>query len=323
MGTLDLKDKKILYELDLNSRRPYKEIAKKVGVSKDSVIYRINKLQESGIIKKFHTIIDVGKLGLSSFRLYLKLQNTTPEKEKEIIKFLKNQKEITWIVSIEGEFDIGMWILAKSTKEVKTLWKEILTKYRDFIEKRQLTIFTKVSYFPRAYILDKRKNNEEFTFITEPEKTKLDDIDINLLKLLAPNARISILEISDNLKVTPKTIAARIKQLENKKVILGYRTMLDLEKLEYQYFKIHFNLYNLSKEKEEKFKNFLKQHPNIIYDNEVLGGDDIEIEAQMKTLQDLRNFLEEVKKQFSTIIKNHKYMLFYKEHKYLFFPTTE
>src|SRR3989338_9273021 len=102
MYDLDLKDRKILYELDIKSRQTYNEIGKKVGLSKDSVIYRINNLQKAGIIKQFHTVIDVGKLGFISFRLYLKLQNATPEKEVEIIEFLKHRKIVTWIVSIDG-----------------------------------------------------------------------------------------------------------------------------------------------------------------------------------------------------------------------------
>jgi len=42
---LDLKDKKILYELDINSRQPNSEIAKKVGLSKQIVGLRIKKLE--------------------------------------------------------------------------------------------------------------------------------------------------------------------------------------------------------------------------------------------------------------------------------------
>ena len=96
--------------------------------------------------------------------------------------------------------------------------------------------------------------------------------------------------------------------------------MFDLEKLGYQYFKIHFNLHNLTEEKEKRFRSYLRHFPNVTYDNEVLGGDDIEIEIQIKTIQDLRNFLDKIKKQFADILRNYKYMLFYKEHKYLFFP---
>ncbi|MBT4242273.1 Lrp/AsnC family transcriptional regulator [archaeon] len=321
MHKLDLKDKKILYELDTNSRQSSHEIAKKTGLSKDSVIYRINKLQENGIIEQFHTVMDVGKLGFISFRLYLKFQNTTPKKEKEIIEFLKKQKIITWIVSIEGDYDLGMWILTKSIKEMNELWKTLLKKYVNYIEKRWLTIFTKVSYFPRAYFIDKKHNDKEYIFITEPEEIKIDKVDLEILKILAYNSRVNIIDISEKLKITPKTISTRIKHLEKKKIIIGYRTKFDLEKLGYQYFKVHFNLHNLKEKKENEFKSYLKQNPNIIYDNEVLGGDDLEIEVQVKSLKELREIIKEMKNKFSEIIKNYRYMLFYKEHKFLFFPS--
>lgn len=320
---LDLKDKKILYELDIDSRQSYKQIAKRVGLNKDTVIYRINKLQESGIIKQFHTVIDVGKLGFISFRLYLKFQNTSPEKENEIINYLKKQAQITWLVSIDGEYDLGMWVLVKSVKEMDELWISLLNKYLDYIDKRRLTIFTKVSYFPRAYILEKEKNAEEFVFITYPEEIRIDKTDLEILKLMAPNSRISILEISQKTKITPKTAASRIKQLEKNKIIVGYRVMFDLEKLGYQYFKVHINLHNKNQEKENQLRAFIKSSPNIIYDNRVLGGDDIEIEIQAKNIQELRTLLDKIKKQFSEIIKNCKYMIFYKEHKFLFFPVIQ
>ena len=99
---LDIKDKKLLYELDLNSRQSFNQLAKKLKISTNSVIYRIKNLQKDGIIKEFPTIIDIGKLGFIGFRLYLKLQGITPKKEEEIINFLKNKEIVSWIVSIEG-----------------------------------------------------------------------------------------------------------------------------------------------------------------------------------------------------------------------------
>lgn len=320
MIKLDLKDRKILYELDTNSRQSFNEIAKKVELSKDSIIYRIKKLQEEGIIKQFHTVINVGKLGFISFRLYLKLQNATPQKEMEIIDFLKKQKIVTWLVSIDGEYDLGMAISVRTIKEMNELWKEIIRKYVNFIDEKWLTIFTQVSYFPRAYLLEKKHNVNEYIFITEPEESNLDEKDLELLKLLGSDARVSVLELSQKLKLTPKTITSRTKELERKKIIVGYKTMFDMEKLGYQYFKLHINLQNTTEEKIKLFRGYVKSHPNIIYDNEVLGGDDLEIEIQAKTLQHFREIVEEIKKQFSDIIKNSKHMLFYKEHKYLFFP---
>ena len=47
---LDLKDRKILYELDMNSRKSNTEIAKKVGLSKQVVGFRIKKLIDEKIV---------------------------------------------------------------------------------------------------------------------------------------------------------------------------------------------------------------------------------------------------------------------------------
>ncbi len=323
MLKLDLKDRKLLYELDLNSRQSAHQLAKKIGLSKDAIIYRMKKLQEAGIIKQFHTVIDVGKLNFISFRLYLKLHNTTPEKEAEIIEYLKAKSVVAWLVSIDGEYDLGLWILTKTITEMNLFWKELLQKYRDNIEQRQLTIFTKVSYFPRTYLLDKKQNDLEYVFISEPHPADLDETDVAILQLLAPQARLPVTEIAQKLKLTAKTVAARIRLLEKKKVIVGYRTVFDLEKLGYLYYKVHFNLHNASLQKERQFRQYIKQHPNIVYDNEVLGSDDVEIELQVPSPREFRTICNEIKQEFADIISGYKYMLFYQEHKFVFFPTVQ
>ncbi len=320
MVKLDLRDKKILYELDTNSRQSFREIGYKVMLSKDSVAYRINKLQRIGIIKQFQTVVDVSKLGFISFRLYLKLQNVTPRKEQEIINWLKNQEIVTWLVSIDGDYDLGMWILAKSPREANKLWKELHERYVNYIDHHSLTIFTKIVYFPRAYILGKEKNLKQFIFVSGSKKIKLDAVDMKILRLLVPNSRVMVSEIAEKLKMTPKTISYRIRKLERKGVILGYRMMFDLEKLGYQYFKVHFSLHNITKEKEKEVRHYIRRQPNIIYDNEVLGGDDIEIDVQVKNLPEFRKVIQDIKKKFAGIIKDYKQMIFYQEHKYVFLP---
>ncbi len=58
---LDEKDKKIIEILKENSRTPYNEIAKKIGISDVGVKKRIDKLIENGFIKKFTVEVDMKK----------------------------------------------------------------------------------------------------------------------------------------------------------------------------------------------------------------------------------------------------------------------
>jgi Lrp/AsnC family leucine-responsive transcriptional regulator len=318
---LDIKDRKLLYELDLNSRRTLKELGKKVGLTKNSVMYRIENLKKQGTIKNFHTILNVGKLGYISFRLYLELQGVTKEKEKEIIEYLVSQKIITWIVSVEGEYDLALLLLVKEVKELTIFWNKLLEKYLNYMGKRSLAVMNSSHYFSRAYLLGLKQNDYEAEFISEPEKEVLvDEIDLRILEFLAPNADASIIELSQKTKLNPKTIISRIKKMEKNKIILGYKAVLDLASLGYQYYKIHFKLHNLKKEHMSELKSFIFINPNIIYRNEVLGGDDLDIEVQVKSDTELRELIELIKKDFGEIIYDYAVLNYYKEHKFLLMP---
>ena len=95
-----MKDRKILYELDLNCRQSNTQIGKKVGLKKDVVSYRIKRMQDEGIIKNFWTLIDAYKLGYIIFRFYLVFQYVNRDIKKKIIEYLIKNKRICVINEI-------------------------------------------------------------------------------------------------------------------------------------------------------------------------------------------------------------------------------
>jgi len=319
----DLRDRKLLYELDIDSRQSYKALAKKLKISENAIIYRIKELQKEGVIKGFHAIIDTGKLGYLAIHIYSNLENTTPEKEKEIVEFLKKQEIITWLTSVEGNYNLSATILTKSLADVNNLWRETMKKYINYFDKRLMTITTRLSFYGRAYLLDSPKNRFSRDLITEPKNDydpKIDKKDMEILKILAENARAKIIDIAEKVKLTPKTIISRIKTLENKKIIVGYTSFFDLTKIGYHRYKMNLLLSNLTKGKEEEFHLFVNEHPNIIFDHFVIGGDDLEIELEVKNHDELRKIIDELREKFSDIIKDHSVMQYYQEHKNVFFP---
>jgi len=60
---LDSLDKKILDELQKDARRPFLDVARKLGVSGGTIHQRVEKLKESGVIVGSKTLIDYKVLG--------------------------------------------------------------------------------------------------------------------------------------------------------------------------------------------------------------------------------------------------------------------
>ena len=104
---LDLKDKKILFELDFHARDSNASIAKKVRLSKQGVDYRIRRLIKKGIIDGFIPIINGNQLGYFYGRVIVKMQNLTHEKENMILKELLTDRRFNWVIKNEGAYDLG------------------------------------------------------------------------------------------------------------------------------------------------------------------------------------------------------------------------
>jgi len=101
---IDLFDRKILYELDKDSRMPLSALAKKVKRDRASVNYRINQLIEKGIIQNFVALLDPGKIGAMVWNIYLQLQNTTKEIENDIVDYLSQKEKVWWIAKTTGRW---------------------------------------------------------------------------------------------------------------------------------------------------------------------------------------------------------------------------
>ena len=319
MAKLDIKDKKILYELDLNCRQSFQEIAKKVRLSKESVFYRIKRLADEGVIQRYSTMVDVSKLGYLNFRIFINLQNTTTKIEEEMINYLEKEKIVGWFVEIEGNWDLNIWMLCKDAKELNDFWQKFKRKYINYIAKHELALFTNITYFSKSYLLDK-KNTHSFTFVSTDLREEIDKVDYRILKFLSQDARISIIDLAEKVKIHPKTVGVRIKELERKKIIVGFKPLYVLDKIGYLYYKLHIKLHNLNEKKEKGLRDFVFQHPNIVYENFSIGTSDYEIDIQVESPDKLREVIKEIKDNFSEIIQDYELLHYLKEHKYLLMP---
>ena len=130
---LNIKDRRILAELDLNARATFQEIGKKARLSKETVIYRIKNLEKKEIIQRYTTLVNFAKLGYTGYAVFNRFQNLNEELKKEIIEYLKSITELYWIALIGGKFDIVFGIMAKSVFQFNKIYYKILTRYGNYL----------------------------------------------------------------------------------------------------------------------------------------------------------------------------------------------
>jgi DNA-binding Lrp family transcriptional regulator len=221
---------------------------------------------------------------------------------------------------MDGGFNLKVQLIAKNMLEVHRLWEDIFEKYVNYIEKRRLTIVTRNYYYYRPYLLEMLHNTREQIITTPANLTKLEKLDLGLLRILARGARTSVLELSSSLDITPKTVIAHMKSLREKKIIQGYGLSVDLEKMGYQIFRVAFILARLTPKKFKDFQDYVKDNPNIVYDEEVVGGDDYEIEVQVRDVTGLRALISDIQSKFSDIIQDYQILHVFKTYRGLTFP---
>jgi len=320
MVVLDLKDKKILFELDINAKQSLSKIGKKVGLSKEVVNYRINRLIAEGVIKGFYARIDASKLGFSVFRTFLKFQDLTPKKEKELIDFIVSQKSIGWCVSIQGKWDLNFIFWAKNNNHFFKFWKELKNKYGNHFANNWISTYGWFMNLPKGFLLGKKPENFKPFKSGTHEKENIDEIDFKILSIISEKARTPLIEIAKQINHSDKVVAYHLKQLEQKKIIGGYGVQLDLAQIGYEYWKIHFSLKNYSEKRFNELNNFCIQNPNVVYTNELIGGADFEVDLFVKNYSELQKFIDESRIKFEDLIKNSEIMLYYKEYKLVLFP---
>ncbi|MCR4335824.1 MAG: Lrp/AsnC family transcriptional regulator [archaeon] len=320
---LDVKDRKILYELDIDARQSLSQIGKKVGLSKEVVNYRINKLTEDGIIRGFYARVDASKMGLVMFRTFLSLQNITPEKETELINYIISQKQVGWCVKIQGNWDVNFIYWAKSTNHFFNFWKEFKKLYGNYISNRWTSLFGWFINLPKGFLVGKKPESFVPFIMGGSEKIDFDELDVKILSILSEHAREPLISIAQKTGVSDKVVSYRIKNLEKQKVIGGYGVQLDFTKIGYEYWKIHVSLKSYSEQRFNELNNYCIQHPNIVYTDELIGGADLEIEGFFRNSSELQNFMNNMRYKFNDLVRDFEIMLYYKEYKLVFFPWGE
>jgi DNA-binding Lrp family transcriptional regulator len=295
---LDTKDFRILRELDKNYRTPFSKIAKKVGLSKNSVSLRYERLKE--LISHSTVGINNELLGYKVVKVYYAFNTYNNSTEQKMKKVLKKHKNILWAAKFYGPFDVSICLIVKDINELINHVTDFNDQFSKQIKFKAIQIIHKQFFFRHSYLY--KKPIRKYSVIKKTDTVlNLSENDKKILSIMRNDPRISLIDIAKITNLSTKTIAERIKALEKNKIITGFFATFDNSKLGFETSRI---LIKIQKpEISEQFENHLCTIPNIRHFRKILGSWDYEIDIVNKNADELHQQIENLKQAFPNLFK--------------------
>ncbi len=157
--TFNEKELAVMNNLFLNPKLRITKLAKQVDLNIKTTKTILKNLQKKNIIRGFKYLINMNKLDVHGFRLFLKLHNLTKEREQELINYLVQTKEIVQAHKTVGDWDLEVDIESLEQTRARQLTIELRERFKDLIETfNMMSIYQyyKKTYLPK-YIFNKEQ----------------------------------------------------------------------------------------------------------------------------------------------------------------------
>jgi len=139
--TLDEKDYAILVLLQQNARLSVREIAAQIHLSATPVHERIKRMEASGVIKQYATLIDHRKVKKSIMVIcYVSLKEHSHKTGTVFIDTITSFKEVLECYNISGQFDFMLKIVAESMESYHDFYVNKLSEVKGISQMQSIFV---------------------------------------------------------------------------------------------------------------------------------------------------------------------------------------
>lgn len=133
IGGYDETDLRIIESLSLDARRSTYGVGEELGVSPDTVSYRVKKMVERGIIRQFSIIAHLTALGFHFHTLCINVKTFDFNHELKFREYISAKPHIIRAVKVLGDWDLMLHVVAKDIRELHTIGKELQKYFVDIM----------------------------------------------------------------------------------------------------------------------------------------------------------------------------------------------
>ncbi len=309
---MDGTDLELLYHLDMDSRRPAKEIAALMGQKSEKINYRLNNLLRDGTVKRCYAEVDQLKIGYSSFKVYLQLQGVDNSKIDEMLAFLSRSCNSSWACSCLGRWDMIVDIMAKNRYDFSRYYSEFHKRYSDRVLRRDVGMTLKAIFLNKKWLCP-LKSATSMSVMEGVPADIANEKDRAILRRLVRDCREPLRSLAEGAGMPATTASQRIARLVEKKVVPAFRTDLDLKRFGRVMCKSFVYLSGAGEPEVREMMDHLIRHPDVFFMARCAAPWDLEIDAHSGSFNDFTALMEGLKDRFPAVVRNYESVVISKE----------
>jgi DNA-binding Lrp family transcriptional regulator len=137
---LDPTDRKILELLQTNSNITNAQLASEIGLSPAPTLERVKKLENAGVIKSYHAVVDQASIGLGVCTFVtVSLKGHNKDNIDKFIKAISQIEEVVECHHVTGQADFIMKIVASDIPAYQSLMLEKVSNI-EVVDNMQSTV---------------------------------------------------------------------------------------------------------------------------------------------------------------------------------------
>jgi Lrp/AsnC family transcriptional regulator len=127
--SMDQIDKQILSQLQVNAAQPVADIARKVGLSVTPCWRRIQRMEETGLIRKRVALLDPQKIGVGmSVFVAVRTDQHNDEWLQEFAKMVSDMPEVVEFYRMSGEVDYLLRVVVPDMAAYDKFYRKLIAK---------------------------------------------------------------------------------------------------------------------------------------------------------------------------------------------------
>ena len=143
----DSTDRIILSLLQKNARISNAELAERVNLSPTPCLRRLRKLENSGLIRGFRTVLNEKELGFPiSAYVFVNLEKNTKENGQAFEKATRLLPEVIECCVVAGRHDYVLKVVARSLEDYDRFMKESLAEIKPVANLESMIILSQSMY---------------------------------------------------------------------------------------------------------------------------------------------------------------------------------